>query len=46
MEDDYGDVSYFRLLQQAKDQQTHKQKTKKPKLYLYHWTYDGTTFLD
>jgi hypothetical protein len=44
--DDYGYVSHFRFLQQAKVQQAHKQKPTKPKLYLYHWTYDGTTFLD
>jgi len=51
--DEYGEESLFRLLQRVtkektKEQQTQKQKTKKykPKLYLYHWTYDGTTFLD
>ena len=49
--DEYGDISLFRLLQRVtkektKEQQARKQKTKKPKLYLYHWIYDGTTFLD
>ena len=45
--DEYGEESLFRSLQVEKmNEQTHKQKTKTPKLYLYHWIYDGTTFLD